>query len=349
MVVLCRPAGIFHKLVEERIGAFERDRALHGRVDGDRGEVLLLPGRVPFDERVLEPEDRKPGLIFVHALAAGIFDLLQRGLALFFHALEVLLREFAALVEHLAEAELQFLPRLRIEAEFYIPCDILPEVEHLFPRRRRDDLDDFEPLMLFQKHVIGSGRKDGAGSDFGFSRIRRRLPRVINFAVLIVGKADGSVVRPRPAPVRNDRRHLPAPVKEFELHKELGLDAVLVQKPPCAAAAAVPAVRQLAGENVFSVIEKRRHVRRLILDAFFIVGMPGRKAKTPRLLPVELHLIDAASGRIQPRSDDIFRRKPAQEAIDGIAFGSIHGIIPRDPLGGKVGRRQEPHFEGGFF
>ena len=106
MVVLSRPARVLDKLVEERIGAIKGDRALHIRIDGDGGEAVLSPRGIPLDEDVLEAEDGKFRLVVVDALPTGVLDLLQRGLALLLDALEILLRKFAVLIEHLAEAQL---------------------------------------------------------------------------------------------------------------------------------------------------------------------------------------------------------------------------------------------------
>ena len=106
VVVLGRPARVLDKLVEERMGAIKGDRALHIRIDSDGGEVVLSPRNIPLDEHILETEDGKFRLVIVDALPAGVLDLLQRGLALLLDALEILLRKFAVLIEHLAEAQL---------------------------------------------------------------------------------------------------------------------------------------------------------------------------------------------------------------------------------------------------
>ena len=88
------------------MGAIKGDCALHVRIDGDGGEIVLFPRSIALNKDVLEAEDGKFRLVVVDALPAGVLDLLQRGLALLLDALEILLRKFAVLIEHLAETQL---------------------------------------------------------------------------------------------------------------------------------------------------------------------------------------------------------------------------------------------------
>ena len=202
--------------------------------------------------------------------------------------------------------------------------------------------------MLGERYVIGSRRHDLAGSDLRGALIGRLPAGIVHLPVLVVGKGDGSVARPRPSPVRHDAAHAARFVRQFELNKEFGLGAVLIQKPPRAAASAVPAVRELCRDLVFALPDKVGHIRRLVLDALLVVGMSGRKTEIACLLAVDAHLVNAARRRIQARLCDALCRKFLLEAIDGIAQLGIDAVIARDPLRLPIVGREQPHLEGGL-
>ena len=202
--------------------------------------------------------------------------------------------------------------------------------------------------MLGERHVVGSRRYDLAGSDLSGALIGRLPAGVVHFAVLIVGKGDGAVVRPRPSSVRCDATHATRFVRQFELNEKFSFGAVLVQKPPRTAAPAVPAVCKLCRDLIFALTDQVGHIRRLVLNALLVVGMPGREAEIACLPAIDTHLVDAARRRIQARLCNALCRKFLLEAIDGIAQLGIDAVIARDPLRLPIVGREQPHLEGGL-
>ena len=234
---------------------------------------------------------------------------------------------------------------MRLYGKFDVSCDVLSEIEDLRARGGGDDLLDGEALVLLERHVVGRRRHHFARSHLRRALVGGLFAGVENFAVLVVGKGDGAVIAPRPSAVRNDAGNAAVLCIEFELQKELGFGAVLVEKAERAAAAAVPAVCKLAGEDVLPVLYKGSDVGGLILNTLCVVGMPGREAELPRLDAVELDFVDAARRCIEAGFDDVLRPELLFEAVDGIAALFVHLVVARDPLSAPIGSVQKAHFE----
>ena len=171
------------------------------------------------------------------------------------------------------------------------------------------------------------------------SRVQRCAERFDDLAVLVVRKADRTVVRPLPCFVGRNGFPCAVRIDDLQLHEQLRLRAVLVFASPRAAAAAIPSVGKLHGQLVFTCVQQFRHVVGLILHALPIVRIPRRKAEIADPFSVEPRFIEPARRGVQPRGcHRLFNRNELSEAVDRIAFLPVRNVIARDPLCRKVGR-----------
>ena len=332
MVILGTPDGVFHELIEKRIRAFKKARALHVGVHRDGDEILRLKCHIGFHQHILEAEDGKGSLVVIFALLAGVDDLLQGGCDALVGTLDVLLRELTVFIQQLAETQLDLLPGMGGHGKFCIARDVLPEVQHSLAGGRGDPLC-FQPLMLRDGDIVGGRGGDGMACDFGFSLIRGDVVGVDHLAVLVVGKADGAVVGPIPAFVGGNGLHAAVGAGKLQLRQQLCFRAVLIFQPPRAAGAAIPAVRQLHRQGIFTVLQQGGHIVGLVLHSLSIVCDAGGKDKTSNSFAVEPCFIKAAGGDIQPRLFYIGGAKSLAEAVHGIALFFVDRIIAGDPLG----------------
>ena len=330
VVIFGAPDGVLDKFVQQRVGAFQPAGALHVRVDRHGGKVLRGERHVGFDQNILKAENRKGGLILVDAVLAGVADLLQGRCDFFVGALDVFLRKLAVFVQHFSKTQVNFLPGAGGHAKPDIPGHILPEIQHGLARRRGEQCRG-KLLMLGHGYVVRGGRRDMVAGAFCPAAVAWHGVGVHRFAVLIVGKTNRTVVRPRPACIGANRLHAAVSAGNFQLRQQLGFGAVLVAQPPRAAAAAVPTVRQLHGECVFAVLQKVGHIVGLVLHALSVVGDTGRQNEIPHALPVELCLIQAARRYVQPRLAGVLHSKMLGKAIHGIALFFVGRIVAGDP------------------
>ena len=268
----------------------------------------------------------------IPALSAGVDDLLPGGDELLAGELDVLLREFAVFVQQLAEAQPDLLPGVGGHGEFRIARDVLPEVQHGLAGGRGDPLR-LQPLMLRDGDVIGCRGRDGMACALYLAGIGRFFLCVYDLAVLVVGKADGAVVGPRPAFVGGDGFHTAVSVRKLQLRQQLRLRAVLIFQPPRAAGAAIPAVGQLHRQGVFAVLQQGGHVIGLVLHALAVVRNAGRANEIAHAPPVDACLIQAAGSDVQPRLFYTGGVKNLAETVHGIALFFVDRIVARDPLG----------------
>ena len=175
------------------------------------------------------------------------------------------------------------------------------------------------------------------------SKIGRDAPRVHDLAVLVVGKADRTVVRPIPCTVGANRFPCAVRILDFKLQKKLRFRTVLIGAAPRAARAAVPAVGQLHRQLVPACFQHGGHVIGLVLNALFVVRQTRRKHKIADFHAVELRFIQPAGGDVQPRPMRIFLdRKGFAEAVHGIALFFVDHIIAGDPFCSPIGLIQKP-------
>ena len=330
VVVFGAPDGVLHKFVQQRVGAFQPAGALHIRVDRHGGKVLRGERHVGFDQNILKAENRKGGLILVDTVLAGVADLLQRRGDLFVGALDVFLRELAVFVQHFAKAQVDLLPGAGGHGKPDIPGHILPEIQHGLARRRGEQCRG-KLLMLGHGHVVRGGRRDMVAGAFCPAAVAWHGVGVHRFAVLVVGKANRAVVRPRPVGIGANRLHAAVCAGNFQLRQQLGFGTVLVEQPPRAAAAAVPTVRQLHGKCVFAVLQKVGHIVGLVLHTLAVVGDAGCQNHLAHALPVEPCLIQAARRYVQPRLAGALHSKVLGKAIHGIALFFVGRIVAGDP------------------
>ena len=179
--------------------------------------------------------------------------------------------------------------------------------------------------------------------------VRGRASSVHPFPVLIVRKPYRSVVAPRPALIRTDTENFTCFVGEFKLDKQFCLRAVLVSQTPCAAAPAIPAVRKFCRKFIFPASDKIGHIVRLILNAFSVIGIPGREDKIPDSFPVDCKLIQSACRDVKTCLSDILYIECLTETIHGIASLFPDAVVSRNPFCPPVGRRQKSRFKKCFF
>ena len=132
--------------------------------------------------------------------------------------------------------------------------------------------------MLGDKHVIRRRRLHTVIGFFRVARVSRRSARVDAFAVFIVCKTDGTVVAPAPCAVGGDDLRGSVCACDLKLRKELCFGSVLIAQSPRADRASVPAIGQLHGQSVV-FLDQIRDVIGLILHAFVVIRMTGRKAE----------------------------------------------------------------------
>ena len=82
---------------------------------------------------------------------------------------------------------------------------------------------------------------------------------------------------------------------DLQLRQQLRFCSVLIAQAPCAGAAAIPAVSQLDGQDIFAASQKRCNVVGLILYAPAVIGNAGRKDNVPCPLSVQLRFVQTAS------------------------------------------------------
>ena len=180
--------------------------------------------------------------------------------------------------------------------------------------------------------------------DLGGAAIARGAPRLDGLAILVVGKADGTVIAPLPASVGDDGPDRSVVEDHLELRKELGLGTVLVLEAPCTARSAVPAIGQLHRQLVLSLMEQPGHIVGLVLDALTVVDVAGSQAERPHLLPAQTCFVETAGGYVETRAYDAFvNREGLAEAVHGIALALVHAIVAADPGGAPRG---DAHLEG---
>ena len=137
--------------------------------------------------------------------------------AFFVGALKILLRKFAVFIEHFAETEFNCLPLLRHYGKRNISRDVLPEVEDFCAARRGNNVYSGKSLVLGNGNIIRRSGRNVAFCFLGKAAVGRRAPRFDYLAVLVVGKADFAVVRPRPRLIRADDRFVSALIRDFKL------------------------------------------------------------------------------------------------------------------------------------
>ena len=295
-------------------------------------EVPGLKRHLGFHQNVPEAEDGEDRFIFVPALAAEVFHLLQRRGFAAVGELDVLLGELAVPVQQLAEAQEDALPGVRAQRKGGVALDVLPEVQDLFPGGRGDQLG-LELLMLPHGDVVGGRGDDPVLRELCPAAVRGRKARLDELAVLVVGKADRPVVRPVPALVAHDGLNAAVFEADLKLREQLRLRPVLVHDAVGAAGAAVPAVGKLHRQLVFAGAKHVRDVVGLVLHALAVVGIAGGHHEVADLFAAETRLIQAAGRDVQPRLPDrLFHRKTLAEAVDGAALFRIDLVIPGDPL-----------------
>ena len=95
----------------------------------------------------------------VFLLRACIGHLLQWSGEILAGELDIFLGEFAIFIQQLAKTQPDDLAHMGGYGEFYIACNILPEVQYGLPGGR-DDQRRLESLMLRHGNVIGCCRRD---------------------------------------------------------------------------------------------------------------------------------------------------------------------------------------------
>ena len=232
--------------------------------------------------------------------------------------------------------------------EGHIARKILRIFEDSLAGRRCDPFDRGKALALEDRYVVGCRQRRMLLHDADAAGIGRLAICIHDLAVLEVGKADGAVIAPRPAPVAADGLRRSVRQRQLQLRQQLCLRAEGVRLPCAAVGAAVPAVRQLDGHGVFAAPQQVRHIVDLILDALAVVRGAGRQQRVPDAPAVEPRLIQAAGRKIQPGLLNLSRGKHLAEAIHRVALLFTDGIVPRDPQGAPVRSIQKPHFEKGL-
>ena len=348
MVALRGPQGRLVKLVQQLVRRGELSCPLQVRIDRDRLDVFRIELHVGLHFRVLEAEDSKGGLVLVEAFAAGVLDLLQRRGLLLGGKLDVLLCEIAVLVQHFPEAPDHPLAEVRIHLELHVSCHVLPEVQDLLPVRGRRD-DRMKMFMLSDGDVVGSSRYNLMARLLRMPGIHGRAEGFHDLAVLLVRETDRAVVGPLPCLIRDDRLFRAVLICDLQLHEKLRLCAVLVFDAPGAAGTAVPAISELGGEFILAHLQHVRHVVGLILDAPLIIRVARREAEIADLFAVQFRFVEPAGRRVEARGSDRLRdRHFRPEAVHGIAFIPVHGVVACDPCRFPVGGFQKPHFKEGF-
>lgn len=115
---------------------------------------------------------------------------------------------------------------------------------------------------------------------------------------------------------RGDRRHRRAPLEghpvvgavsrgDLELREQRDVRSVDVPHPAVESdVTAVPAVGQPGADHVLAAAQRRRHIVRLIAEAVAVARPPGGEHVVTDAFAVDLELVDAVGGRVDPRSDD---------------------------------------------
>ena len=167
-------------------------------------------------------------------LAAHVLHLLERRGKALARALDVLEREVTVLVQHLSAAEKDVLPLVGIKVQLHPTGNVLPQVEEEpavwgLPRRWR------EALVHRDRHVVRGRGDHVVVRRAGVAGVAWHARGIDDLAVLVVGKEDGTVVRPLPVRAGLHALHDAIGIGKLELRQELGLGAVLVEQPPRAA------------------------------------------------------------------------------------------------------------------
>ena len=264
------------------MGAVKSQRLFQIGINSDGFDVFRQQLHIGIYFRILKAKDGKGGFILVPSVCACVFDLLERRGFLLAAELDIFQRQVSVLVQHFPEAPQHFLPCVSLDLEGYIARQVLPEIQQFLSVRCCRD-DRVEAFMLRDRHIVGGRRRDRMGRDFGLAAVSRQHSGVHNLAVLVVRKADGAVAAPVPAFIRNDSCLGAVSISDFHLRQQLGFCSVLIPDAPCAAAAPIPAVRQLHGKIVIPCGQQIGHVIGLILNPFAVIGITRRKAEIARL------------------------------------------------------------------
>ena len=199
--------------------------------------------------------------------------------------------------------------------------------------------------MFGNKHIVGSRQRHVHRAQLRFSGICRNPVRVHSFPVLVVRKADGAVTGPLPCIICRNRLRLPVRPGNLQLRDQPGDRPVGAGAPLGAAGTPVPAVRQFRRDGILTVPNQFRYVIRLVLDALMVIRGPGRQNKVTGALPVDPRFVFAAGGDIQAGFNSVVCGENLPEAVHGITFLFLRGIIPGDPPGFPVGNpRLEERF-----
>lgn len=168
---------------------------------------------------------------------------------------------------------------------------------------------------------------------------------VIDLSVFVVGKTDGAVIAPVPAAIGNNSLDVPLRINHFQLSQEFCFSAVLVFQSVGAAAAPIPAVRQLESELVFTSLQKSCHIASLVLDTLFIVGMSRRQHRRANLCTIETALIQPAGGDIEPDGLHILRRTLLSKTVYQIAHFLVDLVAASNPCRFPVLILKQPHLK----
>ena len=330
-IALGRPHRGLHKPVQQLVGAVEPAGALQIGIHRHGREILGKEGHVGVHQHIPEAEDGEGGLVRIDSLPAKVFHLLQGRGDFPVCTLDVLLGELALPVQHLAKAQEHPLPRPGPQGEGNVAGDVLAKVQHGFARGGGEERRG-QALMFGDGHVVRGGGHNRVAGHSCAPGIGGLQPRVHNFPVLVVGKADGAVVAPGPGAVRADHLRRAVRMGNLQLGQELCLRAVLVLQPPRAAAAAIPAVGQLHGQRVFARVQKGRHVVGLNLHPPAVIRQAGGQDEISCPRAVEPRLIQAAGGDVQPGPAHGGHGEGLAEAVHGIPPLPVHPVIAGNPL-----------------
>ena len=281
-VALLAPAGVFHQLVDELVGAAEITRFLHIGVDGDGIKVRILRENTLY-KGVPEAKDGKVrGVLLHHGAFADVGDLLELRPS----AVAVGGGEAAVLVQPFPVLEIHGLPGYGIPKRHSdIPRDVLSEVDDEMPRGVSQGpagkalLFSHGDALVFDQLALGM-----FGAEGGFLPVMGLHAGVIGFALLQIRQHKG-----------------PEPDLPIFIRKHSFFAAIVVKKPQLAperqlvAKVVVPAPPAVAHRNaqlVIAILDKGGHVVFLYLNPVVIAGESRRELVFSHRSPVEFRRID---------------------------------------------------------
>ena len=161
-----------------------------------------------------------------------------------------------------------------MDVEFNIASDILPEVQKPFAISCLGN-SGVEMLMLCDKYIVGSSGNNLMRSHLYFSVVARLPIGVIHLSILVVSKADGTILAPVPTFNCGNDVVGSIPIADLQLSKELCFRTVLVSDSPGTDTAPVLTVRQLNNQKVLSYTQLHRYIIGLVLHPLAVIRMSG--------------------------------------------------------------------------